>query len=47
VRALAPLLDDPAARDRVAADLDAVARAFEGHDPGRESAGVVLGFLGR
>jgi len=47
VRALAPLLDDPALRARVAADLDAVARAFEGHDPGRESAGVVLGFLGR
>jgi lipid-A-disaccharide synthase len=47
VRALAPLLDDPAARARIAADLDAVARRFEGHDPGRESAGVVLGFLGR
>ena len=47
VRALAPLLDDPAARARIAADLDAVARRFEGHDPGRESAGVVIGFLGR
>ena len=47
VRALAPILDDPAARACIAADLDAVARRFEGHDPGRESAGVVLGFLGR
>ncbi len=44
-RALAPYLDDPAARARTARDLDAVARRFEGHDPGREAAGVVLGFL--
>ena len=45
VRALGQLLDDPAARARTARDLDAVARRFEGHDPGREAAEVVLGFL--
>ncbi len=45
VRALAPYLDDPAARARTARDLDAVARRFEGHDPGREAAEVVRGFL--
>jgi hypothetical protein len=45
VRALAPYLDDPAARTRTARDLDAVARRFEGHDPGREAAEVVRGFL--
>ena len=45
VRALARYLDDPAARARTARDLDAVARRFEGHDPGREAAEVVLGFL--
>ena len=44
-RALAPYLDDPAARARTARELDAVARRFEGHDPGREAAEVVLGFL--
>jgi len=45
VRALEPYLDDPAARARTARDLDRVARRFEGHDPGREAAGVVIGFL--
>jgi len=47
VRALARYLDEPRARERTARDLDAVARLFEGHDPGREAAGVVLGFLDR
>lgn len=47
VRALAPLLDDAAARARVARELDAVARRFDGHDPGREGAAVVLEMLGR
>jgi lipid-A-disaccharide synthase len=46
-RALGRYLDDPAARARTARELDAVARRFEGHDPGREAAGVVLGFIGR
>jgi hypothetical protein len=45
VRALEPVLDDPAARARVARELDAVTRTFEGHDPGREAAEVVLGFI--
>jgi lipid-A-disaccharide synthase len=45
VRALEPFLDDPAARARVARELDAVTRTFEGHDPGREAAEVVLGFI--
>lgn len=45
VRALTPLLDDPALRARTARDLDAVARRFEGHDPGRESAEIVLEML--
>jgi lipid-A-disaccharide synthase len=44
-RELGRYLDDPAARARTARDLDRVARQFEGHDPGREAAGVVLGFL--
>jgi lipid-A-disaccharide synthase len=47
VRALEPFLDDPAARERTARALDAVARRFEGHDPGREAAEVVRGFLPR
>jgi lipid-A-disaccharide synthase len=47
VRALEPFLDDPAARERAARALDAVARRFEGHDPGREAAEVVRGFLPR
>lgn len=46
-RALGRLLDDPELRARTARELDAVARLFEGHDPGREAAGVVLGLLGR
>jgi lipid-A-disaccharide synthase len=47
VDALGALLDDPRLRARTSRELDAVARRFEGHDPGREGAGVVLGFLGR
>ncbi|RLS46632.1 MAG: hypothetical protein DWH86_02380 [Planctomycetota bacterium] len=47
LRALEPLLDDAARRARVARDLDAVTRSFEGHDPGREAAEVVLGFIDR
>jgi lipid A disaccharide synthetase len=45
LRALEPLLDDGSQRARVARDLHAVTRCFEGHDPGREAAEVVLGFL--
>jgi lipid-A-disaccharide synthase len=46
-RALEPLLDDAVLRARISRDLDAVTRSFEGHDPGREAAEVVLGFIDR
>lgn len=40
--ALAPLLDDAGARERMAAELAPVAARFAGHDPGREAAAIVL-----
>ncbi|MBL9140374.1 MAG: hypothetical protein JNK53_00785 [Phycisphaerae bacterium] len=42
---VARMLDDAALRTQMAGELDAVARRFEGHDPGRESASVVLELL--
>lgn len=43
---VARLLDDATLRAKIASDLDGVARQFEGHNPGLESAAVVLRLLG-
>ncbi len=45
-REVARMLDDAEWRAQMAEGLHEVARTFEGHDPGRESANVILGLLG-